>query len=68
MKMVKIYLIFVFLLSFGIGYLSCYAYGNETSIFIFENLRSKGLFKGRIMDFIGIIYSLTLLINIIMYS
>ena len=66
--MVKIYLIFMFLLSFGIGYLSCYAYGNETNIFIFDNLRTKGLFKGRIMDFIGIIYSLTLMINIIILS
>ena len=56
----------MFLLSFGIGYLSCCAYGNETNIFIFENLRTKGLFKGRIMDFIGIIYSLSLMINIIM--
>ena len=56
----------MFLLSFGIGYLSCYAYGNETNIFIFDNLRTKGLFKGRIMDFIGIIYSLSLMINIIM--
>ena len=66
--MVKIYLIFMFLLSFGIGYLSCYAYGNETNIFIFDNLRTKGLFKGRIMDFIGIIYSLSLMINIIIFS
>ena len=66
--MVKIYLILMFLLSFGIGYSSCYAYGNETNIFIFENLRTNGLYKGRIMDFIGIIYSLTLLISIIMFS
>ena len=66
--MVKIYLIFMFLLSFGIGYLSCYAYGNETNIFIFDNLRTKGLFKGRIMDFIGIIYSLSLMMNIIILS
>ena len=58
----------MFLLSFGIGYLSCYAYGNETTIFIFDNLRTKGLFKGRIMDFIGIIYSLSLMINIIILS